>query len=60
MKLKKIDKNLGILRLTKKEIDGIAKCTFFIEELRRKKGPLFKSLIDFLLCVRNGFFQITE
>ena len=56
------------LHLSQEEIDGLAKCSFYISEIKeaikagelRRKQALFESLVNFLLDVRNGFLQITE
>ena len=62
MKCDEIKDNVYSLSLTEKEVDGIAKSTFFIQELEKykSKSVLFKSLVDFLLEIRKGFLQITN
>ena len=60
MKCEQINDNLGMLSLSEKEVDGIAKSTFFIQELEQHEAALFKRLVDFLLDIRNGFLQITN
>lgn len=56
------------LSFTPQEIDGLAKTSVYIKEIEkklkagepRKKKALFESLVDFLLSIRKGFFQITN
>jgi len=68
MKYIKRNNRMWGLHLSQEEIERLAKCSFYISEIKetikagefRKKQALFESLVNFLLDVRNGFLQITE
>lgn len=59
MKCQKIKTGYYNLSFTKEDIEGLSKSIFYVEELKKNQA-LLKSLIDFLLNIRNGFLQISD
>jgi len=61
MKCTSINNDTGILSMTKEEIDGIATSTFYLDEIEKRKNQdpiFFNGLSEFLVQVRNRFFQL--
>ena len=61
MQLKTVSGNSGTLSMSKDEVDGIAKCLFFIDRIQkhRNRDPVFyDTLSEFLVDIRNRFFKI--
>jgi hypothetical protein len=63
LKHNKVGENSGNLSMTKDEVERMAKCTFFIEKIKKYQDQnhgLFDELSKFLIKICNECLQIVQ